>query len=105
MMLNRVLRYFEKPAGVYHGSVFVQLSGGIGPSAIVSDRNGTLYVAQYDLRGTPSLPSVLPSPEILCPDLFLESSAEGIVFVIGKDGQIQSQITVGGSEITGLAIK
>jgi hypothetical protein len=49
--MNRVLRYYEKPAGVYQGSVFVQLSGGIGPSAITSDRNGVLYVAQYDLRG------------------------------------------------------
>lgn len=50
-MMNRILRFFEKPSGVYHGSVFVQLSGGIGPNSIVCDKNGTLYVAQYDIPG------------------------------------------------------
>jgi hypothetical protein len=29
MMKNRVLRFFQKPEGVYHGSVFYQLSGGV----------------------------------------------------------------------------
>ena len=28
MMTNRVLRYFQQPEGVYHASVFYQLSGG-----------------------------------------------------------------------------
>lgn len=55
MMMNRVLRFYEKPAGVFQGSVFLQLNGGVGPSAITCDKNGVLYLAQYDLRGTPSL--------------------------------------------------
>lgn len=61
-MMNRIIRFFEKPAGVFHGSVFLQLSGGIGPSAITSDKNGVLYVAQYDLRGlsSPTLHSHRP---------------------------------------------
>jgi hypothetical protein len=63
---------------------------------------------------SPSTTSVVPPPSLLLCSLrlmlrlvpdFLGSSSEGRVFVIGSDGQIQSQITVGGPEITGLAIK
>ena len=55
MMANRVLRFFQKPTGVYHGSVFYQLSGGVGPSALACDSDGTLYVASYDVRGKHSI--------------------------------------------------
>lgn len=82
-MTNRILRYFEKPAGVYNGSVFCQLSGGVGPCSIVCDKNGTLYVAQYDVA---------------------DGAQEGRVFVISPTGQIQSNITVAGPELSGLAI-
>ena len=51
LMNNRILRYFQKPEGVYQGSVFYQISGSIGPSSIAVDGNGNLYVGQYDLRG------------------------------------------------------
>jgi hypothetical protein len=40
MMTNRVLRYFQQPEGVYHGSVFYQNSGGVGPSCIAIDKQG-----------------------------------------------------------------
>jgi hypothetical protein len=99
MMMNRVLRYYEKPAGVYQGSVFVQLSGGIGPSAITSDKNGVLYIAQYDIRGKVTSPP--PSRSLVQ----TESSSEGKVYVVDSHGHVQSQITVAGPEISGLAIK
>ena len=53
MMRNRVLRFAQRPAGVFHLSVFAQLSGGIGPGALALDeQTGTLYVGQYDFKGT-----------------------------------------------------
>lgn len=53
MMANRVLRFFQQPAGVYHSSVFHQFSGGVGPSCLAIDSNGNLYVGHYEVRGTP----------------------------------------------------
>jgi hypothetical protein len=50
-MSNRIIRYFQKPEGVYHGSVFYQLSGSVGPSAIACDKKGNIYVAQYEVSG------------------------------------------------------
>ena len=52
MMRNRVLRYFQQPEGVYHGSVFYQLSGGVGPAALAVDSQGSIYVGQYETRGS-----------------------------------------------------
>jgi gluconolactonase len=51
MMNNRVLRFYQQPTGVYHGSVFVQLAGAVGPSSLAMDRHGRLYVGQYDVKG------------------------------------------------------
>jgi len=47
---NRVLRYTQKPLGVWHGTVFFQFSGRLGPSAIVVDKNRELiYVARPEI--------------------------------------------------------
>ena len=51
MMANRVLRFFQQPTGVFHASVFHQLSGGVGPSCLTLDAAGNLYVGQYDVKG------------------------------------------------------
>lgn len=51
MMKNRIIRYFQQPPGVYHGSVFYQFQGGVGPSGIAVDRQGSIYVGHYDTRG------------------------------------------------------
>ena len=49
---NRILRYTQRPAGVWHASVFYQFSGGFGPSSIVVDKgSGYLYVGRYDFGG------------------------------------------------------
>jgi hypothetical protein len=50
MMKNRVLRFFKRPEGAYHGSVFFQLSGGIGPSCLALDAQGSLYIGQFETR-------------------------------------------------------
>jgi sugar lactone lactonase YvrE len=85
-MANRVLRFTEHPAGsgVLHGSVYLQLSGKIGPSALACDRKGTLYVAHYDIAG---------------------SSQEGVVYAVSGSGKVVCDISVPGPEITGLAIR
>lgn len=82
-MTNRILRFFQQPVGVYHGSVFYQLSGGVGPVALTLDSAGNLYVGQYDLK---------------------ESSSEGSVYVISPAGKLLKTIATSGSEISGLAI-
>jgi hypothetical protein len=51
MMENRVLRFFQQPSGVFHASVFHQLSGGVGPSCLAIDAQGNLYVGIYDVKG------------------------------------------------------
>ena len=47
-MQNRLLRLVQRPAGVYHCSVFHQFSGRLGPSGIARDPQGNLYVTRYD---------------------------------------------------------
>jgi len=82
-MKNRILRFFQQPAGVYHGSVFYQLSGGVGPVALTLDQNGNLYIGQYDVK---------------------DSSSEGFVYVVSPAGKLLKTVTVAGAEISGLAI-
>lgn len=85
MMNNRILRFFQQPAGVYHGSVFYQLSGGVGPSSIVIDHaTNQLIVAQYDVR---------------------DSSTEGSVLILSNTGKLVRTITTNGAELSGLAIQ
>jgi len=50
-MANRVLRFVQSPPGVYHMSVFCQLSGMLGPTGLACDaKTGNLYVARYDFK-------------------------------------------------------
>lgn len=48
MLRNRVLRFAQRPGGVYHCSVFHTFTGGLGPSAITIDDRGLIFVALYD---------------------------------------------------------
>jgi sugar lactone lactonase YvrE len=83
MMKNRVLRFFQKPAGVFHGSVFYQMSGSVGPSSLALDSKGNLYIGQYDVR---------------------ESTMDGTIIVVSNTGKLVSNISTSGPEISGLAI-
>jgi gluconolactonase len=83
---NRVLRYAQRPQGVFHGSVFVQLHGGLGPMDLaVHPKTGDVYVAQYDF--VPEGAEVAP----------------GSVVVYSPAGEEKGTIKVPGSEISGLA--
>mmetsp|Transcript_18345 Transcript_18345/g.42965 ORF Transcript_18345/g.42965 Transcript_18345/m.42965 type:complete len:288 (+) Transcript_18345:93-956(+) len=85
MMANRLLRFAQRPAGVFHPSVFVQFSGRMGPSAVVCDhaRGGLLYVARYDLS---------------------DCATDGVVSVVDTDGKVVKEVSVPGAEVSGLAI-
>jgi sugar lactone lactonase YvrE len=81
---NRVLRFWQEPAGVYNSSVFYQNSGGVGPSCIAIDHKGTLYVGIYETS--------------------LSGKSTGKVLVISDSGQLVSVVTTAGPEVTGVAI-
>jgi sugar lactone lactonase YvrE len=49
--LNRVLRLLRRPDGAYVSTVFVQLAGGVGPSALALDDHGRLYVCCSEMPG------------------------------------------------------
>ena len=75
----------QRPAKVYHCSVFHQFSGGPGPSAIAVDASGNLYVARYDFAG---------------------AGAGGCVSVLSPAGKLLAElpVPVAGAELTGIAI-
>lgn len=87
MCMNRILRFTQRPAGVWHSSVFYQFSGGLGPSSIVVDKmSGYLYVGRYDF----ALGSAPPA---------------GSVAIIAPDGKLHQEIPISqGPEVTGIAI-
>ena len=35
---------------MYHGSVFYQMAGGVGPSSVTCDELGYIYVACFDVK-------------------------------------------------------
>jgi len=81
--MNRILRFTQSPPSVFHCSVFYQLSGRFGPTALAVSALGDLFVAHFD---------------------FAENTENGVVVVINPDGQITNYISVPGPEITGLSI-
>lgn len=83
MMMNRIIRYSQRPTGVFHASVFYQFSGSVGPSAIAVTANGVIYVAMYELDGL---------------------SGDGTVVALNTKGKVLNEISVPYSELTGLAV-
>lgn len=51
MMQNRILRLCQRPSGAHHASVFHQFAGGMGPSCVVCDASGNVFVGHYDFAG------------------------------------------------------
>ena len=83
-MANRVVRYFQQPEGVYHGSVFFQLSGGVGPSCLAVDAQGSVYVGVFETRDS--------------------GSTAGKVLILSSAGALVGTIVTAGPEVSGLAI-
>lgn len=80
--MNRILRFIQKPTGVFHFSVFYQFAGGFGPSALCTDAEGALYVAHFD-----------PT---------LTENEQAKISVLSSDGVLIDTFSIPGSEITGL---
>jgi len=80
---NRILRFTQSPPGVYHCSVFHQLSGRFGPTAIAVSSQGDVFVAHFD---------------------FADSTENGRVVVLDADGEVNAIMSVPGPEITGLCL-
>lgn len=86
MLQNRLLRFSQRPSGVYHGSVFHYFSGGMGPSLVACDPSaeGNLYVARFDFRG---------------------NTDKGLITILRpQTGELVSELSLPGPEITGLAL-
>eukprot|EP01060_Flectonema_neradi_P002454 TRINITY_DN11515_c0_g1_i1.p1 TRINITY_DN11515_c0_g1~~TRINITY_DN11515_c0_g1_i1.p1 ORF type:complete len:292 (+),score=45.21 TRINITY_DN11515_c0_g1_i1:45-878(+) len=81
MFANRVLRLVRSGGDSYHTTVFCQLSGYLGPSALALDESGNLYVARCDLRTI---------------------SKESVITIIRPTGEQYADLTVPGPELSGL---
>jgi sugar lactone lactonase YvrE len=83
MMTNRILRFYQEPEGVFHGSVFYQNSGGVGPSSVAVDEEGTLYVGVFESSAAKST---------------------GKVLILNKDGGLEGTVVTDGAEVSGVVV-
>mmetsp|Transcript_26373 Transcript_26373/g.48178 ORF Transcript_26373/g.48178 Transcript_26373/m.48178 type:complete len:290 (-) Transcript_26373:109-978(-) len=81
--MNRILRFSQHPVGVFHCSVFHQLSGRFGPTAIAISNTGEIFVAHFD---------------------FAENTDTGKIVVLDPEGEVLNVLVVPGPEITGLCL-
>lgn len=102
-----MLRFAQRPRGVFHGTVFHQFSGRMGPSAAVCGHDGTLYVARYELSGGSQLSSTLSAgrARALTRRRRAELSQHGVISVLDREGSLVREITVDGAEVTGLTLR
>lgn len=81
--MNRVLRFSQHPPGVFHCSVFYQLSGRFGPTALAVSNSGEIFVAHFD---------------------FADNAESGKILVLDPEGEVTAILSVPGPEITGLCL-
>lgn len=81
--MNRILRFSQSPPNVFHCSVFHQLSGRFGPTAMAVRDNGDIFVAHFD---------------------FQDNSESGKILILDSEGQVTGSIVVPGPEVTGLTL-
>ncbi|OQS00148.1 hypothetical protein THRCLA_06191 [Thraustotheca clavata] len=86
MMNNRILRFVQRPSGIYHMSVFHQFSGDLGPSCLACDTTGRIYVGSFDIAGG-------------------TDSTNGRIYILSPQGIIKNTLEVPGQEITGLCVE
>jgi hypothetical protein len=79
-----VLRFTQRPRGVWHGAVFFTFSGRLGPSALATDAaRSLLYVAR---------------PE--APD----AGARGVISVLSMDGVLLKEFETPGADVSAIAL-
>jgi len=83
-MRNRVLRAVQRPAGVWHVSVFYQFAGGVGPVACATDDAGNLFVARQDFA--------------------ISAGARGVISIVSDQGRLLAEVPTPAPEITGLLV-
>jgi sugar lactone lactonase YvrE len=85
MSANRIIRFAQRPAGVWHCTVFHQFTGRFGPTALCSDpQRNLLYVARFEL------------PEV---------TERGLISVLHcRTGELVRDIECPGPEVSGLAL-
>lgn len=81
--MNRILRFAQHPPGVFHCSVFHQLCGRFGPTAVAVSQAGELFVAHFD---------------------FADNTENGRILVLDLEGEVTGILSVPGPEITGLCL-
>jgi sugar lactone lactonase YvrE len=83
--MNRILRFTQHPQGsrVFHGSVFHQLSGRFGPTALAVSQSGEIFVGHFD---------------------FADNCESGRIVVLDPEGEVSAILSVPGPEITGLCL-
>lgn len=81
---NRVLRFTQRPPGVWHATVFHTFSGRLGPSALVCDAaRNLLYVARSEAP---------------------ETGLRGVVSVLSLDGTLLKEFEANSDEVSALAL-
>eukprot|EP00163_Fabomonas_tropica_P012167 TRINITY_DN23431_c0_g1_i1.p1 TRINITY_DN23431_c0_g1~~TRINITY_DN23431_c0_g1_i1.p1 ORF type:complete len:285 (+),score=56.60 TRINITY_DN23431_c0_g1_i1:245-1099(+) len=83
---NRLLRFIQRPNGVYHCSVFRQFSGRLGPTGVAVDKNGNIFVTLYDMA-------------------LSESTPGGVVAITRPDGSDGGELDMPAPELTGIAVR
>lgn len=81
--MNRILRFSQHPPGIFHCTVFHQLSGRFGPTALAVRDNGDIFVAHFD---------------------FADNTDNGKIVILDSEGQVIGDIVVPGPEVTGLCL-
>ncbi len=106
MMQNRLLRFVQRPAGIYHFSVFHQFAGGLGPSCVACGPDGRIYVGTYDVGGGAICIKLNRySSNTRLVHKFLASDANGRIYILAPSGAIEHVLEVPGQEITGICIE
>jgi len=81
--MNRILRFTQHPPQVFHCTVFHQLAGRFGPTALCVSKDGDIYVAHFD---------------------FADNTPTGRIVVMNSEGEVTQLLSVPGPEITGLCL-
>lgn len=81
--MNRILRFSQHPPGVFHCSVFHQLSGRFGPTALTVSAAGDLFIAHFD---------------------FADNTENGRIVMLDSEGELTATFGVPGPEITGICL-